>query len=161
MGSRAMGDIKAVAFAGMTALALMAAGTAPASADGKPVYLNSGKVLPTHLPFSEAVRVGNTIYLSGQIGNVPGTLKLAEGGIAGETRQVMDNIKTSLEAHGLGMDNLVKCTVMLADISEWAAFNEVYKGYFEAGTFPARAAFGSNGLALGARVEVDCIAADN
>ncbi len=156
-----MGTIKAMWFAGMAALALTAAGTMPAAAGDKPVHLNSGKVLPTHLPFSEAVRVGNTIYLSGQIGNLPGKLKLADGGIAGETRQVMDNIKTSLEAHGLGMDNLVKCTVMLADISEWAVFNEVYKGYFEAGKFPARAAFGSNGLALGARVEVDCIAADS
>ena len=155
-----MNSVKTMVFAGMAVLALMAAGTMPAVAD-KPIYLNSGKVLPTHLPFSEAVRVGNTIYLSGQIGNLPGKLELADGGIAGETRQVMDNIKTSLEAHGLGMDNLVKCTVMLADISEWAQFNEVYKGYFESGKFPARAAFGSNGLALGARVEVDCIAAGN
>lgn len=119
--------------------------------------LNSGKVLPTTLPFSELVIAGDTLYLSGQIGNVPGTLELAEGGISGETKQVMDNIQTSLDAHGFDMTNLVKCTVMLADISEWGAFNDVYKGYFEEGQFPARAAFGANGLALGAKVEVDCI----
>ncbi len=121
-------------------------------------FLNSGKVVPTTLPFSEAVRVNETLYLSGQLGNIPGTLKLAPGGIKEESRQTMDNIKTVLEAHGLGMRDLVKCTVMLADIGEWAAFNGVYQSYFS-GRFPARSAFGANGLALGARVEVECIAA--
>ncbi len=122
-------------------------------------FKNSGSVLPTNLPFSELVEVGNTLYLSGQIGNKPGTLELADGGIAGETKQVMENIRTSLEAHGYGLENLVKCTVMLADIGEWGAFNKVYKDYFEKGRFPARAAFGANGLAIGAAVEVDCIGA--
>lgn len=121
-------------------------------------FLNSGKVLPTNLPFSEAVRVGNVLYLSGQIGIVPGSMKLASGGIKDEARQTMDNIKTSLEAHGYSMSDLVKCTVMLADISEWAAFNEVYKSFFQK-RYPARSALGANGLALGARVEVECIAA--
>lgn len=69
----------------------------------------------------------------------------------------MENIKTSLQAHGYDMSHLVKCTVMLADISEWGAFNAVYAEYFEAGRFPARAAFGASGLAVGAKVEVDCI----
>lgn len=122
-------------------------------------FLNSGIILPTTLPFSELVIAGDTLYLSGQIGNVPGTLTLAEGGIAAESKQVMDNIKTSLEAHGYALTNLVKCTVILADIAEWGAFNEVYKDYFAAGRFPARAAFAGSGLALGARVEVDCIGA--
>lgn len=123
-------------------------------------HLNSGKVLPTGLPFSEAVRVGNTVYLSGQLGNVPGPgpIKLAPGGMAGEAKQVMDNIQTALQAHGLSMADVVKCTVMLADLSEWGAFNDVYKTYFS-GNFPARSAFGSNGLAFNARVEVECIAA--
>lgn len=123
-------------------------------------HLNSGKVLPTGLPFSEAVRVGNTVYLSGQLGNVPGPgpIKLAPGGMAGEAKQVMDNIQTALQAHGLSMADVVKCTVMLADMSEWGAFNDVYKTYFS-GNFPARSAFGSNGLAFNARVEVECIAA--
>jgi len=122
------------------------------------VFLNSGKVLPTHLPFSEAVRVGNVLYLSGQIGIVPGSMQLASGGIEAEARQTMENIKTSLEAHGYSMHDLVKCTVMLADMAEWAAFNAVYKTFFQQ-RYPARSALGVNGLALGARVEVECIAA--
>lgn len=122
-------------------------------------FKNSGAVLPTTLPFSELVEVGDMLFLSGQIGNMPGTLELAPGGIEAESKQVMDNISTSLEAHGYSLTNLVKCTVILADISEWGSFNGVYKAYFEVGKFPARAAFGASGLALGARVEVDCIGA--
>ncbi len=121
-------------------------------------FLNSGKVLPEGLPFSEAVRVGATLYLSGQMGIVPGSMRMAPGGIREQTRQTMENIKATLEAHGAAMHNLVKCTVMLADISDWPAFNEVYRSYFEAQRLPARSAFGANALALGARVEVECIA---
>jgi reactive intermediate/imine deaminase len=129
------------------------------AAEAEPIErLDSGKVLPANLPFSEAVRVGNTLYLSGQIGIVPGALKLVPGGVREETRQTMTNIKTSLEAHGYSMADLVKCTAMLADISEWETFNEVYKTFFS-DRYPARSAFGANGLALGARVEVECIAA--
>lgn len=124
-----------------------------------PKHLNSGKVLPTTLPFSEAVQVGSTLYLSGQIGNIPGSLKLPPGGIQPESKQVMENIKTSLEAHGYTLADVVKCTAMLADMNEWNAFNDVYKTYFAAGKFPARSAFGSSGLAFNARVEVECIAA--
>jgi 2-iminobutanoate/2-iminopropanoate deaminase len=120
-------------------------------------FLNSGKVLPKNLPFSEAVRVNDTLYLSGQIGIAPGTVKLVPGGIKEESRQAMDNIKTSLEAHGYTMRDLVKCTVMLADISEWSTFNAVYATYFS-GRYPARSAFGASGLAFGARVEIECIA---
>ena len=69
----------------------------------------------------------------------------------------MENIRTVLEAHGLSLDNVAKCTVMMADIAEWPAFNAVYASFFE-GALPARSAFGANGLALGARVEVECIA---
>ncbi len=119
--------------------------------------VNSGKVLPPGLPFSEAVRAGDMLYLSGQVGIMPGGMKLAPGGITGESRQTMDNIKAVLESEGLGMDNLVRCLVMLADIAEWEAFNAVYAEYFN-DHLPARSAFGANGLALGARVEVECIA---
>lgn len=121
-------------------------------------FLNSGRVLPTTLPFSEAVRVGDLLLLSGQIGIVPGTMELVPGGIREEARQTMENIRTTLAAHGHAMTDLVKCTVMLADISEWATFNEVYATFFS-GRYPARSALGANGLALGARVEVECIAA--
>jgi 2-iminobutanoate/2-iminopropanoate deaminase len=129
------------------------------AADSAPIeYYNSGRVLPTTLPFSEAVRVRETLYLSGQVGIAPGTMKLVPGGIKEEARQTMENIRTSLEANGFSMSNIVKCTVMLADISEWGAFNEVYRTFFTA-PYPARSALGANGLALGARVEVECIAA--
>lgn len=139
-------------------LGLSVPGTLIAAQPGIIEFLNSGKVLPTTLPFSEAVRVGNTLYLSGQIGAVPGTLGLAPGGIKQEAKQAMENIKTSLEAHGYAMSDIVKCTVMLADMSEWGAFNEVYKTFF-ANRYPARSAFGASGLALGGRLEIECIAA--
>jgi len=108
------------------------------------------------LPFSSAVRVDNTLYLSGNLGNIPGTLDLAEGGIGGETQQTMENIKRVLEQFGSSMDEVVKCTVFLADMAEWGAMNEVYKTYFK--NPPARSALGASGLAIGARVEIECIA---
>ena len=108
------------------------------------------------LPFSSAVRVDNMLYMSGNLGNVPGTLDLAPGGIQGETRQTLDNIKAVAEQFGSSMDKVVKCTVFLADISEWGAMNEVYKTYFN--NPPARSALGASGLALNARVEIECIA---
>jgi reactive intermediate/imine deaminase len=122
-----------------------------------PEFLNSGRVLPVDLPFSEAVRVGDTLYLSGMIGVVLGKLELVPGGMEVEAEQTMNNIKMVLETHGYRMDDVVKCTVMLADIAEWGAFNEVYKTFF-ADRYPARSALGVNGLALGARVEVECLA---
>lgn len=110
-----------------------------------------------NLPFSQAVRVGNTVYLSGNLGNVNGTTQLVEGGIGPETRQTMENIKAVLESFGLGMENVVKCTVFLADINEWPAMNEEYVKYFKK-PFPARSAVAGSGLALGARVEIECMA---
>jgi len=140
-------------------ITLLSTAVVQEQAHAQPQYLNSGSVLPTTLPFSEAVLVGDTLYLSGQIGNLPGTLTLAEGGITGESRQAMENIKTSLEAHGYTMSDLVKCSVFLADIAEWDAFNAVYATYFEAGQYPARSALGASSLVFEARVEVDCIGA--
>jgi 2-iminobutanoate/2-iminopropanoate deaminase len=136
----------------------LAATSAAAEEKMRVEFLNSGKVLPTTLPFSEAVRVGDLLFLSGQLGVVPGSLKLVPGGIKEEARQTMLNIKASLEVHGYSMKQLVKCTVMLADMSEWGTFNDVYKSFFD-GKYPARSAMGVNGLALDARVEVECIAA--
>ena len=109
------------------------------------------------LPFSEAVRVGHMLYLSGQIGAIPGTSRLVEGGITAETRQTMENIKASLEKLGSSMSEVVKCTVFLADIEEWAAMSEVYISYFPINP-PARSALAASGLALGARTEIECIA---
>jgi len=110
-----------------------------------------------NLPFSEAVRVGHLLFLSGQIGNIPGTMSVVPGGIQAETRQTMENIKAALEKHGSSLGEVVKCTVFLADISEWSAMNEVYIEYFPINP-PARSALGTNGLALGARTEIECIA---
>ena len=118
-------------------------------------YLVSEAAKELNLPFSEAVRVGDMLYLSGQLGNLPGSTELAPGGIEGEARQTMDNIKAILERYGSSLDRVVKCTVMMADIAEWSAFNEVYVTYFP-GPKPARSAFAASGLALGGKVEVEC-----
>lgn len=108
------------------------------------------------LPFSEAVEAGGWLLLSGQIGS--GTDgKLVQGGIAAETRQTLNNIRDVLERRGLSLDNIVKATVMLADMNEWALMNAEYVKFFRR-HLPARSAFGCNGLAMGARVEIECIA---
>lgn len=108
-------------------------------------------------PFSDAVRVGNILFLSGAIGT-DSTGRLVSGGIGPETRQTLENIRASLARNGLTMANVVKCTAMLVDIKEWPALNEVYRTYFP-GPKPARSAFAGTGLALNARVEIECIAA--
>lgn len=119
----------------------------------EPEYFSNGR---PGSPFSRAVRLGETLYLSGQIGN------RADGsfpaGIGEQTRQTMENIKATLTSFGLGMEAIVKCTVMLADMSEWRAFNAVYLEYFAADRLPARSAFGASGLAAGALCEVECLA---
>jgi reactive intermediate/imine deaminase len=108
-------------------------------------------------PFSRAVRVGELLFLAGQIGT-DASGRLVSGGIQPETRQTLENIRGELRRHGLGMERVAKCTVFLADMSEWGRMNEVYVTFFP-GPKPARSAAGSNGLALGARVEIECIAA--
>jgi reactive intermediate/imine deaminase len=133
------------------------AGAVFAKEPAKIEFLNSGKVYPMGVPLSEAVRVGDTLYLSGQIGIQPGTLKLVPGGLKEEAGQTLNNIRTTLEAHGYSMRDVIKCTIMLADIAKWGEFNEIYKAHFSA-PYPARSAMGTNGLALGAQVEVECIA---
>ncbi|WP_347260117.1 Rid family hydrolase [Rudaea sp.] len=105
-------------------------------------------------PFSEAVRVGDMLYLSGDVG-VGADGKLVAGGVKAEAKQVMDNIGANLARHGSSFDHVVQCTVALADIADWPAFNEVYRGYFGK-HFPARMAYATGGLALGAKVEVQC-----
>ena len=108
------------------------------------------------LPFSEAVEAGNWLLLSGQIGS-DGDGRLVAGGIGAETRQTLQNIRAVLERRGLSLDHIVKVTVMLADMSEWALMNAEYVKFFER-HLPARSAFGCNGLAMGARLEIECIA---
>ena len=108
------------------------------------------------LPFSEVVEVGDLLFLSGQIG-IDASGMLVRGGIAAETRQTMENIRAVLERRGSSLDRIVKATVMLADIGEWAAMNAEYITVFGK-QLPSRSAFGTSGLALGARVEIECIA---
>lgn len=113
---------------------------------------------PPTRPFSPAVRVGNLLYLSGQIGTDPSARgRVVPGGIKAETRQTLENIKDVLTRVGSSLDRVVKCTVMMADMAEWDAMNEVYATYFPTNR-PARSAFGASGLALNARVEIECIA---
>jgi 2-iminobutanoate/2-iminopropanoate deaminase len=108
-------------------------------------------------PFSPAVRVNGFLYLSGQVGT-DSSGNLVAGGIQAETRQVMQNIRDVLVRSGSSMDRVVKCTVFMADMREWGAMNEVYVTFFAVDKRPARSALGANGLALGARVEIECIA---
>ena len=108
------------------------------------------------LPFSTAVRAGHTVYLSGALG-IGADGKLGEG-MEAQARLAMDSLGAGLKAAGLGWGDVVKCTVMLDDMADWPAFNEVYRTYFPDGNFPARSAFGADGLALGALLEVECIA---
>jgi 2-iminobutanoate/2-iminopropanoate deaminase len=108
-------------------------------------------------PFSPAVRANGFLYLSGQVGT-DSSGNLVAGGIQAETRQVMQNIRDVLVRSGSSMDRVVKCTVFMADMREWGAMNEVYVPFFAAGKRPARSALGANGLALGAKVEIECLA---
>src|SRR5687768_7048946 len=111
-----------------------------------------------NLPFSDAVRVGDTLYVSGHLGHPPGVLQVVPGGIAAESRQTLENLKATLERCGSSLAEVVKVTVFLADMAEWPAFNQVYREYFGEQDLPARSALGAAGLALGARVELECVA---
>ena len=113
--------------------------------------------VPAGLPFSSAIKAGGFLFLSGQIGNVPGTRTLADTGVTGQARQAMENIGAVLRAAGSSFARVVKCTVFLASMNDYAAVNAVYASYFPSDP-PARSAMGANGLALGAKVEIECIA---
>lgn len=129
----------------------------PVTLDAQDRHVLHGPGEVSGLPFSMAVRVGNMLYLSGQIGNKPGTRELADTGIAGQTRQALENIKTVLASAGSSLDRAVKCTVFLADIKDYAAMNAVYATFFQKDP-PARSTVAGSGLALGARVEIECMA---
>jgi reactive intermediate/imine deaminase len=149
-----------LALAALPLLGLAAAGRSDASDSlGAGPHRQVLAPSPSPLPvFSPAVRTGNLIFLSGQLGNKPGTLELVPGGIGPETEQTLTNIKTLLEQIGLSLDDVVKCTVFLADIEDFQAMNEVYARFFPKDP-PARSALAASGLALGARTEIECIAA--
>jgi 2-iminobutanoate/2-iminopropanoate deaminase len=121
-------------------------------------FINGAAFKAANFPFSQAVRAGGMLYISGNIGNIPGTLNLAPGGIEAESKQLMENVGAALKEAGAGFDRLVKCTVYLADMAEWPAFNKVYVPYFTPGRFPARTAIGAHQLIADARVEMECVA---
>jgi reactive intermediate/imine deaminase len=123
----------------------------------EPEFFDDGPLSGRGLPFSESVRVGDLLFLSGQIGDA-GDARPVAGGVRAEADQVLRNIEAALKRRGLEMSDVVKCTVFLADIAEWGEFNEVYKRYFSA-PYPARSALAASGLAMDARVELECIAA--
>lgn len=119
--------------------------------------LNTEQNIQLGLPFSEATRIGNTLYVSGQIGVELGTLTLVEGGIKAQTTQTLQNIQTVLERYGSSMNDVAKCTVFLADMDQWPLMNEAYIEAFGAHR-PARSALAASGLALESAVEIECIA---
>lgn len=139
---------------GWMGFAAAAAALAAVPVQAAPTYYPRGDALP----FSEAVEAGPLLYLSGILADSGDGKTVVPGGIEPEARRVMDLIGQTLAKHGLGYEDLAKCTVFLADMKEWPTFNRIYAGYFKPGHFPARAAMGVNGLALGGRVEVECVA---
>ena len=129
--------------------------TAPSAGPPPPEYLNADP--NTQAPFSDAVRVGSMLYLAGQLG-LGKDGKLVPGGITPESERTMENLKHTLERNGSSLDRVVSCLLLLADIRDREAFNDVYSKYFAKARFPARSAIGTSGLYGGARVELSCTA---
>ena len=122
--------------------------------------INSPEHIKNNSPFSEASIVNGVIYLSGEIGTLPNG-KLIEGGITAETRQILVNIKSTLNRMGSSMDDVFKCTCMLSDISEWGEMSAEYVKKIKKDKLPARSAFAGSGLALNAKLEIECMALKN
>ncbi|TXD97000.1 RidA family protein [Psychrobacter frigidicola] len=150
--------LSSVLLAGACSLVLsMSATAAPvvahtAISKSAPIFYGDGG----KYPFSDAVRVGDTLYMSGQIGFKDG--KLVKGGIKAETKQVFNNIQAVLLKYGYQKSNIIKCSAMLTDMDDFGDFNKVYQTEL-AKPYPVRSAFGVAELAAGASVEVECIAA--
>jgi reactive intermediate/imine deaminase len=144
------------AYAAVLSVFLASGAWAQASAPPLIEYFPAPAVQDRPAPFSSAVRVGDVMYLSGSIGITPDG-KLPET-FEGQAKQTMENIGAALKARGLGWGDVFKCTVFIADMKNWPAFNAVYVPYFQPGKLPARSAVGVSGLALGAQLELECIA---
>ena len=121
------------------------------------IFHKSHESSRANVPFSDAVETENLLFLTGQIGKNHKTGQLVSGGIEAETKQVIENIKDVLEYHNLSLDQVVKCTVILKNIDDFKAFNSVYTSYFT--KKPARTTYAAAGLAGGASIEIDVIAA--
>lgn len=122
------------------------------------IRINSEEHLAKNRPFSQATVVNDIIYLSGQIGTLPDG-QLVSGGIEAETKQVLTNIQNLLESMGSSMDAVFKCTCMLENIQDWPKMSAVYTTFFKKDKLPARSAFAGSGLAAGAKLEIECMAA--
>ena len=120
-------------------------------------YINSQENIDSGYPFSEAVIVDNIVYLSGKVGRLPSG-ELIQGGIEAETLQTLKNIESVLQKVGLTRKDIFKCTCMLVDIKDWPKMSRVYKSFFDRKSLPARSAFAGSGLALNAKVEIECLA---
>ena len=119
--------------------------------------IHTNKVPPARVPLSQAIRMGDYVFASGQLGMSPVTGRLVEGGIEAETRQVCENLKAVLEAAGSSLAKVAKVTIYMADLAELMAMNEVFSEYFPKDP-PARTTFQAGGLVAGARVEIEAIA---
>ena len=140
-----------------TAASILAGLFLTACASAGPRVFDRDPSLPETLPFSSAVVVGDTIYLSGEIGRKPGTVTLVEGGVGPETEAIFENYKLTLARVGASLDDIVKCTVFLDDMAKFAEMNAAYVKFFP-NEKPARSTFGVDGLAYGAALEIECLA---
>ena len=138
-------------------IVLCAAVSVACSAEPAPRIYDRDPSLPAEFPFSSAVVVGKTVYLSGEIGRTPGTVTLVEGGVGAQTRAIFENYKLTLARVNADLSDIVKCTVFLDDMSTFAEMNAAYAEYFPEEK-PARSTFGVDGLALGAALEIECLA---
>ena len=148
-----MNRLSSLIYAGL--LVLLVA-SAPAVRAAEITRYNDGPMAGLGFPYSESARAGNLLFLAGQTGEDKDG-NLVSGGIKPEAETMMLNIKAALARRGLSTEHVVKCTVYLADMAEWGAFNEVYKKYFTP-PYPARTAIGARQLISNARVEMECIA---
>ena len=123
-------------------------------------YFNSSEHLANEYPFSEATIVNDIIYVSGQIGTSENG-EVVRGGIEAETLQALENIESVLKKMGGSKSDIFKCTCMLKDISDWPSMSKAYKSFFEGSMLPSRSAFAGSGLALGALIEIECLAIRN
>tara|TARA_B100001057_G_scaffold194074_1_gene194889 strand:- start:12 stop:470 length:459 start_codon:yes stop_codon:yes gene_type:complete len=120
-------------------------------------YFVSEKSKELNFPFSDASIVGNIIYVSGQVGSEPGTRRIVDGGINAETIQILNNIEMILNDLGSNSDKIFKCLCMLEDINDYTEMNKAYTTFFNSrSNLPSRSTFAGSGLALGAKIEIEC-----
>jgi 2-iminobutanoate/2-iminopropanoate deaminase len=119
--------------------------------------VHTPKIPPARVPLSQAIKVGDWVYASGQLGRDPRTGRIVEGGIEAETRQVCEHLKAVLEAAGSSLGKVVKVTIYMTDLGELMAMNEVFNAYFPSEP-PARTTLQAAGLVGGARIEIEAVA---